>query len=132
MFPEPPKEYSKELAKFWFLLGDEADEVLDTMQTLEYPTFRYHHLAHDVWWNVLGYRIVRLLEVEQGWKAALAFFLQDRHSRYVTANPLLVQIDFHGVLLSVGSGVQICNPAFQFPGLAIAEKAAALRDEILA
>ena len=132
MFPDPPKIFSKKRAKFWFLLGDEAARILDTMQTLEYPTFRYHHTGHDVWWNVLGYRLVRVLEAVEGWKAVLAFFTQEPHSRYVTANPSLVQTDFHTALLALGSEVRVCNPVFSFEGLSIADKAIALREEILA
>lgn len=129
MFPVPPRVFSKKLSTFWFLLGDEADDVLDVMQRLERPCFNYHHIMHDVWWNVLAYRIVRILEAPR--ESVLDFFLQEPHRFYVTSNPLLAQTEITDVLLAIGTDVRMCNPSFSFEGLSVRGKAVALKEEIL-
>ena len=130
MFPEPPRVFSKKLSSFWLLLGDESDAVLDAMERLERPCFNYHHTVHDVWWNVLAYKIVRILEAPR--ESVLDFFLQEPHRYYVTSNPLLAQTDITDALLDLGTEVRMCNPSFSFEGLSVRDKASALKEEILA
>ena len=130
MFPEPPRVFSKKLSVFWFVLGYESDAVLDAMERLERPCFNYHHIAHDVWWSILAYKIVRILEAPR--ESVLDFFIQEPHRYYVTSNSLLAQTEITDALLALGTEVQMCNPSFSFEGLSIRQKASALKERILA